>query len=96
MKTADNLIEAANLFKEKDAVYKDNYKRAGEIFKLFFPNGLNVATVQDYNRFAIVMQIINKLLRYTLNWETGHNDSLRDLSVYAMILKELDEEYLKW
>ena len=94
MNPADSLIEAANLFRLKDSIYKDNYKRAGQIFMLLFPNGLFINDVETYNRFAVTMQIINKLLRYTLNWETGHHDSLNDLSIYAMIQKELDEEYL--
>jgi|KBSSwiStaDraftv2_1062776.scaffolds.fasta_scaffold00263_36 hypothetical protein len=94
MNPADNLIQAAELFKERGAVYKDNYRRAGEIFMWLCPEGINVNDAETYNRMAILMQIINKLLRYTLNFDKGHLDSLQDMSVYCMILKELDEEYL--
>jgi len=92
---ADNLTNAAKLFKERAKIYKDNYKRAGDIFMLLCPEGINITTPEDYNRAAILMQIINKLLRYSLNWETGHIDSLKDITVYTAMLEELDKEYLK-
>jgi len=40
------------------------------------------------------MQIINKIIRYSFNWQTGHCDSLHDLAVYSAILMELDQEYI--
>jgi len=95
MSPAESLIQAADLFKQRGTIYKDNYKRAGEIFMWLCPEGIEVTDAQTYNRMAIFMQIINKLLRYSLNWDKGHIDSLDDISVYAMMLKELDQEYLK-
>lgn len=94
MNALDNLKEATNLYSEKHKIYGDNYKVAGIIFERLFPNEIKIKTYQDYNRFAILMQILNKLIRYSFNWDTGHPDSLSDITVYAMILKELDDEYL--
>jgi hypothetical protein len=94
MNAFDNLKEAADIYSNRHKLYGNNYKIAGLIFMQLFPNGINIETYEDYNRFAIVMQIINKLIRYSFNWNTGHPDSLTDMSVYAMILKELDDEYL--
>lgn len=96
MSTPDeNLKKAAELFKERGAVYKDNYRRAGEIFMWLCPDGIVIDSAEKYNRMAIMMQIVNKLLRYSLNWENGHIDSVKDMTVYTAILQELDEEYLK-
>jgi RIO-like serine/threonine protein kinase len=90
----ENLMAAAKLFEQRGAVYKDNYRRAGEIFMWLCPEGINVDSAEAYNRMAILMQIINKLLRYSLNWDKGHIDSIKDITVYTAILQELDEEYL--
>lgn len=90
----DNLEAITDLYRERSLLYKDNYKVAGVIFKQLFPTGVNIETIEDYNRMAIWMQIINKVIRYSYNWDKGHNDSLNDIAVYTMILKELDDEYI--
>ena len=95
MKAIDNLNAITKLYKQRNELYRDNYKIAGIIFQQLFKNGVEINTVEDYNRFAVLMQIINKLIRYSFNWDTGHPDSLNDMAVYSMILKELDDEYLE-
>lgn len=91
MKALDNLEAITKLYKERNKLYKNNYLIAGEIFLWLHPEGIVIDTAEKYNRMAILMQIINKLIRYSYNWETGHPDSLNDISVYAMILKEIDD-----
>jgi hypothetical protein len=88
------LREAADLFAKHNKLYKDNYHKVGAIYALMFPNGITLRTPADFNRFAIVVQMVNKLVRYSFNWVTGHPDSLDDLSIYAMMLKELDNNSL--
>lgn len=83
---------AATTYIERNLVYKDNYKLVGPIYKALFPTGVSLNSETDFNRFAILTQIIAKLSRYTFNWRSGHSDSLNDLSVYAAMLRELDEE----
>ena len=95
MKAIDNLNAITKLYKQRNELYRDNYKIAGIIFQQLFKSGVEINTVEDYNRFAVLMQIINKLIRYSFNWDTGHPDSLNDMAVYSMILKELDDEYLE-
>jgi len=97
MKKPDELlIEASKTFQEKQAVYGDNYKKYGKTIDGFFPNGVTCSTIDDHNRFGILVQIITKLTRYCENFSKGgHDDSLNDISVYAAMLRSIDFEIRK-
>lgn len=91
MKMAHEILrEAADLFQERNAVYGNNYERVGEIMVGLFPNGLTLKTAHDHNRFHILMLMVVKLSRYTVNWEKGHQDSIRDNTVYSAMLEMID------
>lgn len=89
------LEENARLYRERQELYGDNYKRIGDILLAFFPDGLpKAASVHDINRLGILFHIIYKISRYCANFNSGgHRDSLTDLSVYAMMLCELDNNF---
>lgn len=90
----DELLKKAEIYKERNKIYGDNYKRFGPIMQLLFPNGIELKTKDDLNRFGILVQVVAKVTRYCQNFEDGgHDDSLDDAAVYAMMLKELDAEY---
>lgn len=87
------LIEAAGIYEERNRLYGDNYKHFGPSLSALFPNGVKVNTPHDFNRLGIFVQVFSKLTRYAQNFDRGgHEDSLDDLAVYAMMLKELDRE----
>ena len=94
----DMLKEAAKLYEEKNKIYGDNYKRFGSFFACLFPDGLEFSSspetrVNEFNRLGVLVQMIGKLTRYSENFlRGGHEDSLDDLCVYSMMLKELDRE----
>jgi hypothetical protein len=90
MSVPQMLAAAAETFRQKNEMYGDAYQNVGAIFLLLFPEGISLATEKDYNRFCVFNHIINKIVRYSVNWDNGHDDSLTDLSVYAMMMKELD------
>lgn len=92
MKVPEMLHKAAQLYVERNKLYRDNYKEIGYIFQSLFPQGIQLVSKSDFNRFCMLTAIIVKITRYTQNWENGHNDSLDDMSVYCMMLKELDLE----
>lgn len=89
-KAHDILREAANLFQERNAVYGNNYERVGAVMKGFFPDGITLSSVEDFNRFHIFMLMVVKMSRYTVNWEKGHQDSIRDNTVYSAMLEMID------
>jgi len=87
------LRAAAGIYEERNVLYGDNYKRIGPIFELLFPNGIELKKADDFNRFAVFVQILGKVTRYAENFpHGGHEDSLDDNAVYSMMLKELDRE----
>lgn len=88
---AGTILEGlAKLFKERQAVYKDNWKDIGPVLAGFFPRGVTLVTAQDHIRFHLFILTLVKLTRYTNNWERGHSDSLRDASVYLAMLDAAD------
>lgn len=87
----EELRACADLYEERNALYGDNYKRFGHIMTVLFPDGLVLNTPEDFNRFGIYVQMIAKCTRYAEQFKKGgHDDSLRDTAVYAMMLLELD------
>lgn len=87
---ADVLQEAADTFRERNKVYGDNYLRVGAVMAALFPNGLTVKTEHDWNRLHIFLLDIVKKTRYVQNWVDGHNDSVRDATVYSAMLESID------
>jgi len=87
----DCIEDALKTFKERNKEYGDNYIQHGSVMKALFPNGIELKTVEDYNRFGVINMIVAKLTRYSQNWPKTHQDSLHDLGVYAFILESLDD-----
>jgi len=86
------LIQAAELYTERNKLYGDNYKCFGSIMMALqqgMPN--TIKSPEDWNRIGILVQMVAKLSRYVENFHRGgHADSLNDLAVYSMMLQELD------
>ena len=91
---ADALMqEGAKTFAERAAAYGPTYHVHGSIMTALFPNGVELKTKEDFNRYAILVNITTKLHRYCTNFRKGgHQDSIHDLGVYAFILEELDQK----
>lgn len=90
-KASEILIQAAELFEERNAVYGDNYLNAGAALSALFPKGLFLAGEDDFTRFHILMLQIVKLSRYCVNFTNGgHEDSIKDAAVYAAMLESID------
>lgn len=92
---AKQLEEKAKLFDKKNLSYGDTFHTHGKLMEIF-QEGTGrfiLKNHHDFNRYAIVVQILTKLARYMYNFKKGgHEDSLDDISVYCQILKQLDME----
>jgi hypothetical protein len=89
---ADKLDAMAATYRERNAVYKDNFIRLGEAMHALFPQGLTVNNPADWTRlyFFFLQQV--KLSRYATNFNAGgHADSVHDAAVYAAMLEAFDE-----
>lgn len=89
---AKDLEGKAKLYAAKNAEYGDTYKAVGHVLEQIFPEGIELCSPEDQNRYAIFITMVSKMCRYANNWNKGHADSLDDISVYAMMLKELDND----
>lgn len=91
-KRADEILaEAAQTFKERNAVYGDNWKQVGDAMQALFPFGITLKTPNDWNRMHILMLTVVKWTRYVNNWELGgHADSVHDAMVYSAMLEAID------
>lgn len=93
MSVPELLRQSAVVYEQRNVLYGDNYKKFGDVMKAIFPDGVTIMSTSYFNRFGILIQIISKLTRYCEMFdEGGHDDSLLDLSVYANMLRELDEQ----
>lgn len=78
---------------QKQGEYGDNYKDGGAIIMALFPRGFVVQTEEEANRMTLIVHLATKLSRYCQNFKAGgHWDSLDDMAVYAMLLRDYDEE----
>lgn len=83
----------ADIYEERNKLYGDNYKLFGQVIYAMFPEGVHLETDEDHNRWGVFVQIVAKVTRYAANFHRGgHDDSLDDMAVYSMMLKELDNE----
>jgi hypothetical protein len=93
------LQESVETFKQRAEVYGDNYKVYGQVMSVLLKNGIAACDTPEehekmHNRLGLLTQIVSKLTRYCENFDKGgHDDSLNDLSVYAAMLRSLDQEY---
>lgn len=86
------LMNSAHLFAERNAVYKDNFRVVGKVMKALFPEGIELKSEEDHNKFHLFMLAIVKLTRYAINYKEGHKDSIEDLIVYCAMVAALDHE----
>ncbi len=87
---ADVLQDAANTFRERNAVYKDNYKQVAQLVKIFFPGGVPPELVvrDQWHLFELMLV---KLSRFAISG-LQHQDSIRDTAVYAAMIEAIIEE----
>ncbi len=91
----DILKKAEQTFRQRSAIYGDNYKRFGRAFLSIFPDGRipEIVDSKDMDRLQLLMQMLNKMTRYAENLtKGGHADSARDICVYAAMLEEMTDE----
>ena len=90
-----HLHDMADLFAERNAVYKDNFRMVGRIMQAMFPDGVELSSEEAHNKFHLFMLAIVKLSRYAINYDQGHKDSLDDMIVYLSMVAALDDERAK-
>ena len=89
----DRLKGLGKIYQERNALYGSNYKNFGKILMGMFPLGIELKDEEQFNRFALFLQLVHKISRYARNIQSGgHQDSLDDLAVYAQMMAEYDDD----
>ena len=87
------LRSGAQTYEERNRIYGDNYKQAGALLKVLFPDGLPPMDADGWNRFGVWLMVFGKAVRYAAQLQNGgHKDSAHDAMVYAAMLEELTDE----
>ncbi len=94
---AEFLDEAAKTFRQRNAIYGNNFLNIGTVMSGLFPGGLTLNTPDEWNRLHILLLQTVKLSRYCNNWDTEgseadeiRRDSMMDNTVYSAILESID------
>lgn len=88
--TPDEILRSgADFFEERNKEYGYAYLKHGKIMAEFFPNGIELATVEDFFKFHLFELDIIKSNRIAEAYRknTDHEDSWYDKMVYAAMAK---------
>lgn len=81
------LEQMAKTYRERNAVYGDNFRMVGPIMQIMFPNGVPVELVGS-DQFHLFELILVKLTRFAVA-ELKHLDSIHDAGVYAAMIESI-------
>ncbi len=88
---ADILQAAADTFRDRNALYKDNAIKVGELMAVLFPDGVRLHTPEEFHKWHLFELMMVKLTRF-VNSDMTHEDSIRDLIVYGAMVEKLTHE----
>jgi hypothetical protein len=84
---ADVLQQMANTFRERNAVYGDNFKMVAKLMAVLFPQGVPSELVTQ-DQFHLFELLLVKVSRYAISSLT-HKDSIHDAAVYAAMCEAI-------
>jgi|TARA_R100001015_G_C4629178_1_gene189825 hypothetical protein len=95
MPSADKiLLSMAETFRERNKIYGDNYKSVGEVMMALFPDGIELSSKDQFNKWHLFELMVVKLTRFA-NTNLSHKDSIHDAAVYAAMVESLMPEERK-
>ena len=91
--TAANILEdMAKTFRERNAVYGDNYKMVAKLMAVLFPTGVPMQ-LPLRDSFHLFELILVKLSRFAIS-ELRHIDSIHDAGVYCAMIESIISQEL--
>lgn len=79
----------AATFRERSAVYKDNYKKVSLLLKVLWPEGLPEGLVFE-EHFHLFELLLVKISRFA-NSDLTHVDSIHDSAIYCAMIDAILE-----
>lgn len=89
---ADVLGEMADTYRERNAVYGDNFKMVAKLMAVLFPKGVPSELVIE-DQFHLFELVLVKLSRYAISNLT-HIDSARDAGIYFSMCEAINRNNL--
>ncbi|HPX82042.1 MAG TPA: hypothetical protein PLB95_09115 [Syntrophales bacterium] len=74
--------EIGSLVTLKQAAYGDSFGKAGEVLRIFYPNGIST---EQYDDALCLTRIIDKLFRIATDRDALGEDPYRDIAGYCML-----------
>ena len=87
----DVLADMAKTFRERNAVYKDNFRVVGKVMHELQLDGVTLNSAKDHELFHLYSLLVVKLTRFTASGLT-HEDSITDLCVYGAMIGAILKE----
>jgi hypothetical protein len=89
------LDQMADTFRQRNAVYGDNYRMVAKLVKVLFPNGVPSELVVTDQWHLFELKLV-KISRFAISGLT-HIDSIHDDAVYAAMIESIlhEKETLK-
>jgi len=84
---ADILTEMATAFRERNAVYGDNYKMVAKLVAVLFPNGVPSELVVTDQWHLFELKLV-KISRFAISG-LMHQDSIHDDGVYSAMIEAI-------
>ena len=84
------LDEMADTFRQRNAVYGDNYRMVAKLVKVLFPNGVPPELVVSDQWHLFELKLV-KLSRFAISNLT-HIDSIHDDAVYSAMIESIIHE----
>lgn len=81
------LDEMADTFRQRNAVYGDNFRMVGKLMAVFFPNGVP-AEILHSDQFHLFELKLVKLSRFAISG-LKHQDSIHDDGVYSAMIEQI-------
>lgn len=88
---ADVLQGMANTYRERNAVYGDNFRMVGPMMRALFPRGVPPEVLHS-DQFHLFELILVKLSRFAIS-NLSHTDSIHDAAVYAAMIEAIIHEH---
>lgn len=84
---ADVLAEMAKTYRERNAVYGDNFRMVGPMMKVLFPAGVPPEVLHS-DQFHLFELMLVKLSRFAVS-KLQHKDSIHDAAVYGAMIESI-------
>jgi hypothetical protein len=91
----DNLSAAIETFTSRNSEYGNAFERHGKIMKQFFPDGIELKSNSDFQKFQVFQAIVGKLNRYASSITgDGHIDSIHDAISFCAMLEKITQDHI--